>query len=193
MYPKEEVPAEKERYLELQHRLLVLELIASLFELFKTKFLIIVAGSIRLPALSMNGMIPNQLHGYQNEMAALGPMTRYACDLMPLFKIEEMRDKLRADIIELLGDNGVLIWPSFPQSSYHHNELLWNPFQGEYTAIWNALALPVISCPVGLNASDIPLGVQLVASPQNERLLIAAAVEIERAFGGHVLPPGKQK
>ncbi|KAI6199841.1 hypothetical protein M3Y96_00669900 [Aphelenchoides besseyi] len=307
-----------------------------------------IAGSIRLPALlngvfglkptaklsSMNGMIPNQLHGYQNEMAALGPMTRYACDLMPLFKvligtenskklrlddfidvsklrffsmqgtgnrllspplqpdvlgaflktidyfqkltqkevsalqfetakyaanfwfasmteagglstgqffggfgtckpvnffhelpkwlrgksehtsavmlalgieevsrfiridrpaIEEMRDKLRADIIELLGDNGVLIWPSFPQSSYHHNELLWNPFQGEYTAIWNALALPVISCPVGLNASDIPLGVQLVASPQNERLLIAAAVEIERAFGGHVLPPGKQK
>ncbi|KAI6236983.1 Fatty-acid amide hydrolase 2 [Aphelenchoides besseyi] len=307
-----------------------------------------IAGSIRLPAMlngvfglkpsphlgSIKGMIPNQLHGYQNEMAALGPMTRYACDLMPFFKvligtenskklrlddsvdvsklrfysmqstgnrllspslqpdvlgaflktinhfreftekevvavefetakyaanfwfasmteagglstgqffggfgtcepvnflrelpkwlrgksehtsavmlalgieevskfisidrpaIESMRDQLRADIIELLSENGVLIFPSLPQSSYHHNEMLWNPFQGEYTAIWNALSLPAVSCPVGLNASGIPLGVQLVASPHNERLLIAAAVEIERAFGGYVLPPGQQE
>ncbi|KAI6197122.1 hypothetical protein M3Y94_01187400 [Aphelenchoides besseyi] len=105
--------------------------------------------------------------------------------------IEEMRDELRAEIIELLGDDGVLIWPSFPYASYFHSELLWNLLVGEYSALWNALALPVIACPVGLNDEGVPLGVQLISAPHNERLLIAAAIEIEKAFGGWQAPPGK--
>ncbi|KAI6242587.1 Fatty-acid amide hydrolase 2 [Aphelenchoides fujianensis] len=61
-----------------------------------------IAGSIRVPALmngifglkpgprlypSLEGMVPNQLCGYQNEMFGMGPMARYAKDLMPVFKV----------------------------------------------------------------------------------------------------------
>ncbi|KAI6183878.1 hypothetical protein M3Y97_00536000 [Aphelenchoides bicaudatus] len=96
-------------------------------------------------------------------------------------KVAEMREKFKQQLLNLLGDNGILIWPSLPQSGYFHNELLWECFSAEYMTIWNSLALPAIACPMGLNNFNIPTGIQLVCAPGNERLLIAAAEELERA------------
>ncbi|KAI6242588.1 Amidase domain-containing protein [Aphelenchoides fujianensis] len=87
-----------------------------------------------------------------------------------------------------LGVEQLAKWLPFDRTKF-----LWNFLQGENTAIFNALALPAIACPVGLNEDGIPLGVQLVSAPHNERLLIAAAAEIERAFGGWVPPPGSEE
>ncbi|KAK6053143.1 hypothetical protein COOONC_09353 [Cooperia oncophora] len=50
--------------------------------------------------------------------------------------------------------------------------------------MYNALALPVIQCPMGLDNKGIPLGVQIVAAPGCDRLLVAAAKEISATFGG---------
>uniref|UniRef100_A0A914Q5Z7 Amidase domain-containing protein n=1 Tax=Panagrolaimus davidi TaxID=227884 RepID=A0A914Q5Z7_9BILA len=55
-----------------------------------------------------------------------------------------------------------------------------------YTGIWNALRLPAIVCPVGLTNDFVPLSVQMIASPDNERILMAAAQDIERDQGGWV-------
>ncbi|KAI6221957.1 Amidase domain-containing protein [Aphelenchoides fujianensis] len=90
-------------------------------------------------------------------------------------QVLKSRDKLRAQVVEMFADNGVLIWPSFPQAAYVHNELIWSFLHTEMTAIWNALALPAIACPVGLNADGHPLGVQLV---------------LEQELGGWKMPPG---
>ncbi|KAI6220386.1 Amidase domain-containing protein [Aphelenchoides fujianensis] len=50
--------------------------------------------------------------------------------------------------------------------------------------VWNMLALPVVSTPISLNREGLPVGIQVVSGPQNERLLCDVAGELEYAFGG---------
>ncbi len=45
-------------------------------------------------------------------------------------------------------------------------------------------ALIQVQCPMGLDASGMPLGVQAVATPGLDRLLIAVAKDLEQGFGG---------
>uniref|UniRef100_A0A1I7WX65 Amidase domain-containing protein n=1 Tax=Heterorhabditis bacteriophora TaxID=37862 RepID=A0A1I7WX65_HETBA len=53
-------------------------------------------------------------------------------------------------------------------------------------------AFPVVQCPMGLDSNGLPLGVQLlismqvVGAPNSDRLLIAAAKDLEEGFGGWV-------
>ncbi|PIO74785.1 hypothetical protein TELCIR_03189 [Teladorsagia circumcincta] len=66
---------------------------------------------------------------------------------------------------------------------FHHQTIL-TPFNLAYTGLFNALTLPVIQCPMGLDSNGLPLGIQVIGSPNADRLLIAAAKEISHAFGG---------
>uniref|UniRef100_A0A914HKT9 Amidase domain-containing protein n=1 Tax=Globodera rostochiensis TaxID=31243 RepID=A0A914HKT9_GLORO len=100
--------------------------------------------------------------------------------------------KLRTQMANLLGKNGVLLTPLWPTNvPFHHME----PFTFlnlKFTLMVNVLAFPALSAPTGKSAStNMPLGVQLIASPYNEALLIAVAQELERAFGGWVKPGQK--
>lgn len=104
------------------------------------------------------------------------------------FQVESKREQLRREVIDLLGDDGVLIFPSFATSAPYHRQPLSTMYNFAYTALWNSLALPAISCPMGLNAQGIPLGVQVVAAPDMERLLIKAAQDLEEGFGGWTPP-----
>lgn len=105
-------------------------------------------------------------------------------------KLLSMLNALCDEIKELLGDNGVLLYPSHPRVAPYHNQPITTPLDFAYTAIFNALELPVTQCPLGLSKEGLPLGVQVVTIPSNDRLSLAVAEEIERAFGGWV-PPGK--
>jgi Asp-tRNA(Asn)/Glu-tRNA(Gln) amidotransferase A subunit family amidase len=44
--------------------------------------------------------------------------------------------------------------------------------------------------PLGLNQGGLPLGVQAVTAPGNDHVAVAVALELERAHGGWVPPPG---
>uniref|UniRef100_A0AC35FLQ9 Amidase domain-containing protein n=1 Tax=Panagrolaimus sp. PS1159 TaxID=55785 RepID=A0AC35FLQ9_9BILA len=101
---------------------------------------------------------------------------------------ENIRDKLRNEIIELLKDDGILIFPAWPTLAPFHSHLLVGYFNKYYAGIWNALRLPAITCPIGFNEAGLPLSVQLIASPDNDRLLIAAANDLEQCFGGWKTP-----
>lgn len=57
--------------------------------------------------------------------------------------------------------------------------------------IFNILGLPVTQCPLGLSREGLPLGVQLVAGKLQDRLCLATAVYLEKAFGGWT-DPGKE-
>lgn len=57
-----------------------------------------------------------------------------------------------------------------------------------YTALWNTLALPVLACPMGINSEGLPVGVQIICAPDSERLLLAAAQDLEEGFGGWTPP-----
>ena len=93
---------------------------------------------------------------------------------------------LREQLNDLLGEDGVLIYPSHPSPAPFHNQLLLKPFNFAYTGIFNILGNPVTQVPLGLNRQGLPLGVQLVAGRNMDRLTLAVAREVEKMFGGWV-------
>ncbi|RWS09902.1 fatty-acid amide hydrolase 2-like protein [Dinothrombium tinctorium] len=100
----------------------------------------------------------------------------------------KVRDELKKQFYELLGEDGIFLYPSHPEGAPKHGtSVLKSPNVG-YTSIFNVLSVPVTTCPVGLNGDGLPIGVQVVAKQFNDHLTIAVAQEIEKLFGGWVPP-----
>ncbi|CAH1106613.1 unnamed protein product [Psylliodes chrysocephalus] len=101
---------------------------------------------------------------------------------------ESETEKLKQQLLEKLGDNGVLLYPSAPfPASYHHASYL-RPWNFHFFVIWNVLKFPVTQVPMGLSKDGLPVGIQVVAAPYQDHLCIAVAKELEKAFGGYVPP-----
>lgn len=96
---------------------------------------------------------------------------------------------LKSEIVERIGENGVMLYPSYPTPAPRHYAPLFPPIRWVYTAILNVLELPVTQVPLGLNRRGLPLGVQVVSVHGHDHLTIAVALELERAFGGWRPPP----
>lgn len=103
-------------------------------------------------------------------------------------KVKE-RDELREEISSMLGTNGVFIYPTHPTVAPYHNEPIVKAFNFSYTAIINVLGFPATAVPLGLGPKEgLPIGLQIVANRNQDRLCLAVACELERAFGGWVAP-----
>ncbi|MFW6049659.1 MAG: amidase [Myxococcota bacterium] len=98
------------------------------------------------------------------------------------------RDALRGELLDRMGDAGIVLYPSYPQVAPRHGAPLLPPIRWVYTAAFNVLELPVTQVPLGLGGRGLPLGVQVAAAPDRDDVAVAAALELERAFGGWVLP-----
>lgn len=98
------------------------------------------------------------------------------------------RDALRLELLDILGDDGVFLYPTHPTSAPYHNQPLVKPFNFSYTGIINVLKLPATNIPMGLDSSGLPIGLQVVSKENNDRLCLAVANELEKAFGGWVPP-----
>lgn len=109
--------------------------------------------------------------------------------LMNVYK--KISVELKTEMQELLGENGVFIYPSFPTVAPYHNEMLLNPMNVTYNVVFNAIGFPVTQCSMGLGPSGVPIGFQVVARPMNDRLTLKFAEEVERRFGGWVQPSQK--
>ncbi|KAE9420564.1 hypothetical protein Angca_003891, partial [Angiostrongylus cantonensis] len=59
-------------------------------------------------------------------------------------------------------------WPQ--TASYHHQAVL-TPFNVACTGVFNALALSVIECHIGLNSHGLPLSVQVQYNPVYNQFL----------------------
>lgn len=100
-------------------------------------------------------------------------------------------EKLKNEVKEILGDDGVLLYPSHPMLAPYHNEPILHPFNFSYTGIFNALGLPVTQCPLGLSTEGLPMGMQIVCGSFNDHLSIAVAKEFEHGLGGWIHPGHK--
>jgi fatty acid amide hydrolase 2 len=96
--------------------------------------------------------------------------------------------ELSAELAQVLGDRSVMLYPSFPRVAPRHNTPLLAPFQFAYTAIFNVMEMPSTQVPLGLDASGLPLGVQVVAPRKADHLTIAVAMALETALGGWQSP-----
>ncbi|MBF0105450.1 MAG: amidase [Deltaproteobacteria bacterium] len=103
-------------------------------------------------------------------------------------KFAEMGQALRLELLSLMGDNGVILYPSYPSPAPRHNKPFFPPFNWVYTAIFNVMQFPVTQVPLGLNKDGLPLGVQIVGAPHKDHVTMAVAMALEKIFGGWVPP-----
>ncbi|XP_038272946.1 fatty-acid amide hydrolase 2 isoform X2 [Dermochelys coriacea] len=103
-------------------------------------------------------------------------------------KLVSMGHSLRTEMMNLLGTDGMLLYPSHPIVAPKHYSPLGMPFNFAYTAVFNVLGLPVTQCPLGLSSEGLPLGIQVVAGLHNDHLTLAMARYLEKTFGGWVCP-----
>ncbi|XP_041781401.1 fatty-acid amide hydrolase 2-A isoform X2 [Anopheles merus] len=103
----------------------------------------------------------------------------------------QQKQELVSEFRDMLGENGVFIYPTHPTVAPYHNEPLIRALNFSYTAIINVLGLPATAVPLGLGREGLPVGLQVVAGVNQDRLCLAVACELERAFGGWVAPEVK--
>lgn len=89
-------------------------------------------------------------------------------NLVKTFTSKKRLEKLQAEVSELkskleamLGNDGVLFYPTFPEVDHFHGTMLSKTLDATYMTIFNSLGLPVTVCPVGLHSSGIPIGIQV--------------------------------
>ncbi|CAL4069855.1 unnamed protein product, partial [Meganyctiphanes norvegica] len=95
---------------------------------------------------------------------------------------------LQQQCLDVLGSDGVIVMPTSPILAPYHYEPIWNPFDYNFTAIWNAVEFPVTQVPLGLTDDAQPIGLQVVSTPGNDHLCLAVAKMLEEKFGGWVNP-----
>uniref|UniRef100_A0A7N6BA76 Amidase domain-containing protein n=1 Tax=Anabas testudineus TaxID=64144 RepID=A0A7N6BA76_ANATE len=121
----------------------------------------------------------------KHTMAAIGlalmEMTHVS---KPSSSIIQKKEKLQKEVEELLGNDGVFLYPSHPRVAPKHHHPLFTFFDFTYTGILNILGLPVTQCPLGLSEEGLPLGVQVVAGKLQDHLTLALALYLEKTFGG---------
>ncbi|XP_077541676.1 fatty-acid amide hydrolase 2-A-like [Haemaphysalis longicornis] len=102
--------------------------------------------------------------------------------------VESLRDRLE----ETLGDDGVLILPATISAAPFQNEDLLYLDLPSFMALFNLFETPATACPVSTQTTKdgarLPIAVQVVAKRGNDRLCFAVARELERKFGGWVVP-----
>ncbi|KYG67900.1 amidase [Bdellovibrio bacteriovorus] len=92
--------------------------------------------------------------------------------------------KMKADLDEMLGEEGLLLLPPHPRVAPKHRAPLWSPFDFIYTAIFVTTGHPATVTPTGLNSEGLPLGIQIVAGHMKDHLTLSCAEFIETTFGG---------
>ncbi|CAG2116816.1 unnamed protein product [Medioppia subpectinata] len=96
--------------------------------------------------------------------------------------------EMKQEFKTLLGSDGVFIFPTHPEPAIKHMSTILKLSNVSYTTVFNVLGVPVTTCPLGLNKDGLPIGIQIASNPFNDRLTIAVAQELEKAFGGWVSP-----
>ena len=90
-------------------------------------------------------------------------------------KAQKIRQTIRSKWNPLLKDFDLLVTHSQPEKT----PLLDEPSSTRFMNSFNILGWPAMSVPVGRDSDGLPLGIQLVAKPWQEELLLRAAQTIE--------------
>ena len=96
---------------------------------------------------------------------------------------------LRAAMLEAMGDDGVLFFPTHPKMATRHRSPMLTPFNSGYTGIINVMELPATQVPMGLHGG-LPTGFQIVGTPGGDHRTVGLALQLEERFGGWVPPTG---
>lgn len=99
------------------------------------------------------------------------------------YKGLDVYNKIKERLDEILDDNSILILPTLPEPAPHPLITIPKLESIGYTGMANILGLPATSIPAGLS-QGLPIAVQVLAKNNNDHLTLAAAVELDKVFGG---------
>ncbi|BES92613.1 Amidase [Nesidiocoris tenuis] len=131
------------------------------------------------------------LHRTDADFGALlwGPM-RYLAKLESLMSntgVERRIEKGKFLFTEMLGDDAVFIYPTFSVEAQKHHAIAKHAMDVSYTSVFNVFGVPATQCPIKIDAG-LPVGVQVVAAPHQDRLCFAIAQALETTCGGWIPP-----
>lgn len=102
-----------------------------------------------------------------------------------------MRDLVRMQVFEQMRDFPVLLCPVASVPAFRHGERNWS-IDGQtvryrdawsYAEWFNLLGTPAAAIPFGRSNEGLPIGVQIVACPWEEELVLTVAAELEAQRG----------
>ena len=105
----------------------------------------------------------------------LHAMLDYAATRLPQ---PEVLAAARAALIELIGDDGVLVMPTAPQEAFAHDTRA-PANQADFACLASVAGLPALAIPFGTGDDGLPVGIQLVGPAASESRLIGLARRIE--------------
>jgi len=108
-------------------------------------------------------------------------------------KAQQVRTLLRRDFDAAFAACDLIATPTSPETAFRVGARTADPLRmylsDVYTVSANLAGLPGLSLPCGL-AEGLPVGLQLLAPPLEEALLLRAADAFERLAGAPPVPPG---
>jgi aspartyl-tRNA(Asn)/glutamyl-tRNA(Gln) amidotransferase subunit A len=100
-------------------------------------------------------------------------------------------DRTRETLVAALGEDGVLLMPTCPQTAFPHGSPA-PASQANFTGLANVAGLPALACPAGTDDGGLPVGIQLVGPKGSETRLIALARRLEATLGGAIPLPRQE-
>ena len=107
------------------------------------------------------------------------------------------RDRLRAALVEWMKQTPLILAPVGATHAFEHGarrievcgrtSSVFRAFS--YSQTFNVFGLPAVSVPAGRSPEGLPIGVQIVGRPFEEKAVLAAAAVVEEALGGWQPPP----
>jgi fatty acid amide hydrolase 2 len=108
-------------------------------------------------------------------------------------RIREFVQKYLTEIEDMLGSTGVFVIPTYPSPAKKHGKVYWEIFSIRKTFRWvlpficlaNVFGLPALVVPCSRSQDGLPIGLQVVSTVGNERLVFQVASFLESSFGGY--------
>uniref|UniRef100_A0A336M0I7 CSON005684 protein n=1 Tax=Culicoides sonorensis TaxID=179676 RepID=A0A336M0I7_CULSO len=108
-----------------------------------------------------------------------------------LTKFVPLCDEYEKEIKDLLGNDAVLLFPTYATSAYKHHGTVGALPGYVYGLLPSVFNLPATTVPMGLNKNGLPLGFQVIGGPFKDKLCFTVAQFLEQKFGGWVPPPSQ--
>ena len=97
-------------------------------------------------------------------------------------KAQQVRRVVRDKTLAIFKDYDIILMPTTPGVAFEHGANSADPIkmylEDIYTVQANITGVPAISIPAGVNENNMPFGLQLMARPFEEELLLATAKHI---------------
>ncbi|XP_068631126.1 fatty-acid amide hydrolase 2-A-like [Battus philenor] len=100
---------------------------------------------------------------------------------------------LKEEITSTLGSDGVLLYPAHCGVAHRHGRVFARAGGVAYSMPLNVLGLPAVVVPLANTRAprdtSLPVALQVIAGPYQDRLCLAVAKQLEVGFGGWRPPP----